>query len=169
MQAGAAVADLRAGHQRRAVVESGGRGRSAGALRNVLVYLALFVRSGTKAFDRGHDHAGIEFLDAFPGESHTIQRSGREIFHQNVAMLHQSFQHLLALLTLGVERHGALVVIEHREIQAVRIRHITQLLAGDIPGTGLLDLDHIGTEPSQQLRTRRTRLHVCEIENAYAV
>src|SRR3978361_1551602 len=53
MQAGAAVADLRAGDQRQAVAEAGGRGRTAGALGDVLVDLAVFIRSGTEALDRG--------------------------------------------------------------------------------------------------------------------
>src|SRR5438093_171404 len=59
MQAGAAVADLRAGHQRRAVVEPGGRGRAAGALRDVLVDLAVGVGSRTRGFDRGDHPAGL--------------------------------------------------------------------------------------------------------------
>src|SRR5262249_30599902 len=41
MQAGAGIADLRAGHQRRTVAKAGGRGRAAGALRNVLIDLAV--------------------------------------------------------------------------------------------------------------------------------
>ena len=78
-------------------------------------------------------------------------------------------EHLLALLALGVERHRALVVIQHREIQAVDVRDVAQLLARDIAGAGLLDLDHVGAEPRQQLRAGRARLHVREIENADAV
>src|SRR5688500_9513974 len=49
MQAGAAVADLRAGDERRAVTEASGRCGAAGALRDVLVDLAVFVRAGAEA------------------------------------------------------------------------------------------------------------------------
>src|SRR5450631_18175 len=45
MQPGAAVADLCAGHQRQAVAEARGRGRAAGALRDIFIDLAVFVRS----------------------------------------------------------------------------------------------------------------------------
>jgi hypothetical protein len=44
VQPGARVADLRAGDQRRAVVEAGRRRGAAGALRDVLVDLAVLVR-----------------------------------------------------------------------------------------------------------------------------
>src|SRR6185312_9040247 len=46
MQPGAAVADLRAGNERQTIAEAGGRGRAAGALRDVLVDLAVFIRAG---------------------------------------------------------------------------------------------------------------------------
>src|SRR6185312_11399272 len=60
MQARAAVADLRAGDQRKAVPEAGGRSRPAGALRDVLVNLAVLVRTGPETLDRSDDHARIE-------------------------------------------------------------------------------------------------------------
>src|SRR5258707_14479589 len=166
MQSGAAVANLRAGHQGRTVIKSGGGRRAAGALRHVLVDLALLVGTGTEALDRGHDHARIQFLNALPRESHAVQGSGREIFHQNVAMLDQALQDLLAMIALRVERYGSLVVIEHREIQAVHIRQIAQLLAGDVSATGPLNFYDVGTEQAQQLRTDGPGLDVREIENA---
>src|SRR5262249_39068542 len=45
VEAGARIADLRAGNKRRAVAESGGRGGAAGALGDVLVDLAVFIRT----------------------------------------------------------------------------------------------------------------------------
>src|SRR5580692_4134101 len=63
MQAGAAVADLRAGHERQAVAETGGRCGAAGALRDVLIDLAVLIGPGTETLDRGHDHFWIEALD----------------------------------------------------------------------------------------------------------
>jgi hypothetical protein len=45
VQAGAGIADLRAGDQRRAIIEAGGGRRTAGALRDVLVDLAVLVRA----------------------------------------------------------------------------------------------------------------------------
>src|SRR5256885_13136078 len=60
MQSGAAVADLRAGDERRAVVEAGGRSRAAGALRDVLVDLAVLVRARTETLDGCDNHARSE-------------------------------------------------------------------------------------------------------------
>ena len=169
MQAGAAVADLRAGDERRAVAEAGGRGRAAGALRDVLINLAVFVRTGTEALDRRDDHARIELVDVLPGQPHAVERAGREILHQHVALLDQLVEHALALRMLGVDRDRALVVIEHGEVERIRALHVDQLSARDVADAGTLDLDHVGAEPGQKLRAGRTRLHVREVENAHAV
>src|ERR1700735_5044647 len=72
MQPGAAVADLRAGDQRQAVAEAGGRRSTTGALRNVLIHLAILKGTGTEALDRGHDQFWIDALDLLPGEPHAI-------------------------------------------------------------------------------------------------
>ena len=124
MQPGAAIADLRAGDQRRAVAEAGGRGRAAGALRDVLVDLAVLVWPGAEALDRGDDHARIELVDVLPGEAHAVERAGREILHQHVALLDQRVEDALALRVLGVDRDRALVVVEHREVERVRALHV---------------------------------------------
>ncbi len=155
MQAGAAVADLRAGDQRQPVAKAGGRCRAAGALRDVLIDLAVFVRAGPKALDRGHDHLRIDAVNLLPGKSHAIEHARAEIFHQHVALLDQRGEDFLALRVLGVERDRALVVVEHGEIQAVDIGFVLQLTAGDIADAGALDLDHVGAEPCQQLRAGR--------------
>src|SRR4029077_15529586 len=75
MQPRAAVADRRAGHQRRPVIEAGGRGGAPGALRHVLVDLAVLVRSGTEALDRGDNHLRVKLLNALPGKAHAIERT----------------------------------------------------------------------------------------------
>ena len=85
MQAGAAVADLRAGDERQAVAEAGGRCRAAGALRDVLIHLAVFVGTGAEALDRGHDHLRVDAVDLLPGKAHAVEHAGAEILHQHVA------------------------------------------------------------------------------------
>src|SRR5262249_1916436 len=104
MQTGAAVADLRAGDQRRPFAEAGSGGGAARALRNVLIDLAVLVRPRAKAFHRGHDHARIGLLDVLPGEPHTIERTGREILDQHVAVLDQTIEDFLAPGVLGIDR-----------------------------------------------------------------
>src|SRR5712672_895273 len=169
IEPGAAVADLRAGDQRQSVAKAGGRSRAAGALRDILIDLAVLVRPGTKTLDRGHDQFRIDGLNLLPGKSHAIEHAGAEILHQHVAFLHQRGEDFLALGILGVERDRALVVVEHGEIQAVDIRLVLQLTARNIANPGALDLDHVGAEPCQQLRASRSRLDVRKIENANAL
>src|SRR5439155_12535250 len=76
VQSGAAVTDLRAGDERRAVAEAGGGGSAAGALRDVLVDLAVFVGARAEALDRRHDHARVGLVDVFPGQPHAVERAG---------------------------------------------------------------------------------------------
>ena len=169
MQSGSAVADLRAGDQRRAVVEAGRRRRAAGTLRDVLVDLAVFVRPGAEALDRRDDHARVELVDALPGEAHAVERARSEVLHEHIALLDQRFEDRLAFRILGVDRDRALVRVEHREVQAVHARNVAQLAARDVPLAGAFDLDDVGSQPREQLRARRTRLNVREVENANAV
>ena len=169
MQAGAAVADLGTGDHGRAVVEAGGRGGAARALGDVLVHLAVLERPGAEALDRRDDHRGVQFLDAFPGEAHAIEHAGGEVFDHYVAGLDQRLQHLLALGRLGVEGDGPLVVVQHGEIQAVGVRQVAQLAAGDVTLARPFDLDDVGAEPGEQLGAGRPRLHMREVENPHAL
>ena len=83
--------------------------------------------------------------------------------------LHQRLDDLLALRVLGVEGDRTLVVVQHREIEAVHVWDVAQLPARDIADAGPFHLDHVGAEPGQKLRAGRARLHVGEVENANAV
>src|SRR5262249_42937743 len=115
----AAVADLRAGDERRALPEAGGGGGAARALGDVLVDLAILVRAGAEALDRGHDHARIGLVDVLPGQPHAVERAGREILHQHVAVLDQPIEDFLALGMVGVDGDRTLAAVEHGEIEAV--------------------------------------------------
>ena len=167
--AGAAVADLRAGNQRRALAEACGGGGAAGALRDVLVDLAVLVGAGAEALDRGHDHARVGLVDVLPGQPHAVERAGREILHQHVAVPDQPIEDFLALGMLGVDGDRALVAVEHGEIEAVGALHVTQLAARDVADAGPLDLDAVGAHIGEQLRAGRARLHVREVEDPHAV
>ena len=163
MQAGAGIADLRAGDQRRAVDEAGGGGRAARALGDIFIHLAVLIGTWAEALDRGHDHARVQFLNALPAEAHAIQRTGGEVLRQHIAFLDQPLQHLLALGLLGVQSQRTLVVIEHREIQRIGARLIHQLLARRIARARPLDLNYIRTQPSQQLSAGRPGLDMGEV------
>jgi hypothetical protein len=165
VQAGAGIADLRAGDERGSLAEAGGGGGAARALGHVLVHLAIFVGAGAEALDRGIDHARVELMDALPGEPHAIERARSEVLHQHIARFHQPLEDLHSLLVLAIDGDGALVVVQHREIERIRTLHVLQLAARDVADAGALDLDHVGAEPGEQLRARRTRLHVGEVED----
>ena len=169
MQAGAAVADLRAGDQRRTFAEAGGRRRTARALRDVLIDLAVLVGTGAEALDRGDDHARVELVDVVPGQAHAVERAGREVLDQHVAGLDQPVEDIHALGMLGVDGDRPLAAVEHGEIEAVGARHVAQLPARDVAGARTLDLDHVGAHVGEQLGASRARLHVREVENAQAV
>ncbi|MEA2977631.1 MAG: formyl-CoA transferase, partial [Alphaproteobacteria bacterium] len=104
---------------RMAVAEAGGGGRAARALRDILVDLAILVRSGAKTLHRRDDHARIELVDVLPGKSHAVERAGREILHQYVTMLDQPLDDFLALRMFGIDGDRALVAVEHGEVEAV--------------------------------------------------
>src|SRR5262249_62428573 len=108
MESRSRVADLRAGDERRAVIEPGRRSRAACALRDVLVDLAIFVRARPKALDRRDDHARVERLDMLPGEPHPIERSWGKVLDQHVAVLHQRLENLLTLRVLRIDGDRAL-------------------------------------------------------------
>ena len=163
------IADLRAGHERRTVAKSGGRCRTARTLSDVLVDLAVFVRSGAEAFDRGNDHARIELVNVLEGEPHAVERAGREILHQHVAFLHQPVEDFLALRMLAVDRDRALAAIEHGEIETVGAFHVAKLAARDVADAGPFHLDDVGAHEGEQLGAGRPRLHVREIEDAHTV
>ena len=169
MQAGAGVADLRTGHQRRSLAEAGGRSGAARALRDVLVDLAVLVGAGAEALDRRDDHARVGLVDVLPGQPHAVERAGREILHQHVAMLDQPLEDFLALGMLRVDRDRALVAIEHREVERVLALYVTELTSCDVADAGPLDLDAVGAHVAEELRAGRARLHVREVEDLHAV
>ena len=142
---------------------------AAGALRDVLVDLAVLIRTGAEALHRGQDHARVQRLDVLPGEAHAVERAGGEILHHHVAGLHQRLEHRLALRVAAIDGDRALVVVQHREIQAVHLGNVLQLPARDVADAGPLHLDHVGAEPGEKLRAGRPRLHMGEVENANAV
>ena len=157
------------GDQRRAVVEAGGGGGAAGALRDVLVDLAVLVRARAEALDRGDDHLRIELLDALPGEAHAVERARGEVLDQHVAVLDQPLEHRLAariLVSSVIERLLWFSMVKYRLSTSGMSRSCSRVTS---PAPGPLDLDDVGAEPRQQLRAGRTGLHVREVEDANAV
>src|SRR5690348_17758428 len=49
-------------------------------------YTTLFRSPLAEALHGGHDHAGVEFVDARPGEAHAVERAGAEILDEHVGL-----------------------------------------------------------------------------------
>ncbi len=98
-----------------------------------------------------------------PGETHPVHRSGGEVFHQYVGFSDQFFHDPSTFGCLGVHRQRLFVAIELGEIERVYTRNVTQLVARNITPVEAFNLQHVGAEPCQQLRTSRTCLHACKV------
>jgi hypothetical protein len=167
MQAGAGVANLRAGDERRALRRAGCAHCAAHRLGDVFIGLEIRIRPGrTESLDRTHHDARIDFVNLLPCEAETVEHARTKVFHDDVALLDQFLKDLFALGILHVHRDRALVAVQHGEVQAVGIRHIAQLPARRIT-LRRLELDHVRAHPGQQLRTGRPRLHMGHVEDAH--
>jgi hypothetical protein len=166
MQPGAGIADLGAGDQRRTIVKACGGRSTAGTLRDVLVNLAIGIGAWSEAFDGREDHPRIQRLNALPREAHPIQRTRGKILHHHVAGFYQFFQHVLTVRIAPIDGDRALVMIQHRKIQAVDIGDITQLTAGDVTHARPFHLNYVSAKPREQLRAGRPRLNMGKIENS---
>src|SRR5690349_24026902 len=119
MNAGAGIADLGPRNHRESIDLSGSRGRSAGTLSDILIDLAIFERTRPEPLYRGVDHPRINLLNLLPGKAHAIDRAGSVVFHHHIAFLDELSKDFLARFGLRVQRHAALVAVQHREVKAV--------------------------------------------------
>jgi hypothetical protein len=108
-------------------------------------------------------------LKYLPGPNPLIDDPRPEVLDKDVDAGHQVGEDLLSLFALHVEGDAAFVAVQHREVQAVGARDVAKLPAGDVAPCGRLQLDDVRAEPGEQLRRRRTRLHMRHVEDADAV
>jgi len=140
MQSCAAIADLRAGHQRRAFAEAGRGGRAAGALRDVLIDLAVLVWTGPEALYRCHDHARVKLVNAFPSEPIRSSAPGAK-FSTSTSQVFTSRSMISlplgCLESIVIER---LFAVQHGEIERILPLHVAELGARDVANTRAFDL-----------------------------
>lgn len=101
-------------------------------------------------------------------EAEAIDDAGGEVLHQHIGLVDHPPDRLLAEFGFEIEFHTALVAIHAHEVAALAIYEWRPPVTGVIPGTGTLDLDHIGTEIGEHHRAVRAGHHPGEIENANA-
>src|SRR3954464_10800541 len=165
----ARVADLRAGDDRRAVLETGRAHRAAGRLGDVLVRLGVLERARAEALQRRVDQPRVELVQVLPREPEAIHHAGAEVLDHYVGAVHELAEDLLALVGLHVEGERPLVAVQHREVQGVHVGQVAQLGAGDVPAPRLLDLDDVGSHPREELRADRAGLHVRHVNDSDAL
>src|SRR5579862_2586235 len=119
MNASAGIADLGARDHREAVDLTGGRGRSASTLSDILIDLAILKRAWPESLDRSINYPRIDLLNLLPGKAHAIDRARCVVFDHHVALFDELSKDFLARFGLGVQRHAALVAVKHREVKAV--------------------------------------------------
>ncbi len=170
MHAGAAVADIGAVDHRRAVRLAGHAHRPRGRLRHRLEAFVVAVRAiGPEPLDRGIDDARIEFLDRVVAEPEPLHDPGAEVLGDDIGLSDHAAGDFLPFVGLQIDDRAALVAVEQQEEKAVDIRviHVPQP-ARPVAERRPLDLDHIGPEPRQHLRTGRPGLIVREVDNPNA-
>jgi hypothetical protein len=104
-------------------------------------------------------------VDPLPRKAQPVHHAGPEVLDDDVGALEQLAEDLLALVRLHVQRQAALVAVEHREVEAVDVRQVAQLGARDVAPARLLDLDHVGAHPGEQLRAHRPGLDVGHVDD----
>ena len=170
VHAAVAVAEGGAADRWRTVPEAGGRSGASGALRHVLVDLEIRPRRVlVEPLHRAEDQPRIELVDVFPGQAHAVHGSRREVLHQHIGVPDQLLHDLLALRGLGVDREGTLVAVQHREVQRIDIRDVTQLLTGHVSAGDALDLEDVGPEPREHLGARGAGLDAGEVDDLDSV
>src|SRR5712691_12362939 len=104
-------------------------------------------------------------MDGGISEAETLDDAGAEVLQQHVGRPQQRAEHLAAAGVLEVERQAPFVAVEGEEEEGVRVRPVLLAIPRDISLARLLDLDHVGAEPGQDLPTRRPRLVVGDVDD----
>ena len=119
--------------------------------------------------DGSQNDTWVQFLDAFPGEAHTIQSARTKVFDHDVGTLDHLFQQFLAFRGLHVQFDRTLVAVEHREVQGVNVWFVSQPATSHIAGTATFNFDDICAQETHHLRTSRTCLNVGKVEHVNSI
>ena len=168
VQACTGITYLSTGNQRRTIKLSRCRCCPTSALGDILIDLTVLIGTRPKTLNRGINHPWVYLLNPLPRETHPIQCTGGKVLHHHITVLNQLYENFLPLVRLGVEGDAAFIAIQHREVEAIDIRNILQLPTRRITNTRAFNFQNIGTKPSQQLCTGRTRLDMRHVQNFYA-
>ena len=120
-----------------------------------------------EAFHLGVDDAGIDLGDDIVAEPQPLDGARREVLHEHVGLGGEIEDDLLAGRRLQVDGQRFLVGVEDQEIER-GAAGLSQDHAAGIAAFRVLDLHHLGAQPRQRFRARRSRLELREIQYAHA-
>jgi hypothetical protein len=101
-----------------------------------------------EALDLGEDQSRIDCAQPRIVEAQAGECAWRHVLDHDIGLGDHPPQQRLALLTLEVAGHAALVEVVVDEIVGIGVLTIGHSPAARLAATGLLDLDDVGTEPS---------------------
>ena len=120
-----------------------------------------------ESLDGSVNHTRIDFVYLFPRETEFGYGSRMEVFYKDIGRFQKACQDFLAFRSLHIEFDGALVTIQLQVIQAVHTRVVQQLGSRRVAQSLSFNFNHIGSQPSQHLCTRRSRLNLCPVNHSY--
>ena len=121
--------------------------------------------AGTETFDLRVDDTGIELFRLLIRQPEPLDGAGREILDADVRPPQQVLDQGKPALRFEVGRDGLLVGVEQQKIPGILPGRPAEGFATGIAQVRVLDLDYLGTEPSQRLGACRPGLELREIEN----
>src|SRR5271165_6168284 len=170
VQPGAGVADRRTRLDRAAVGLAGDRHGTPGRLRNHVEGEKVLVRAIlSEALDLDIDDPRVDLADDIIAKAQPLDDAGGEILDKYVAFLDQSAQDRAALLVLEIRGDAALIGVEQHEIMRVDPFPVGGGAATLLAPGRLLDLDHLGAEPSQGQGAGRPCLELGQIHHSHAM
>ena len=138
------------------------------ALRDDVVAAALAVGAGlAEARHRRVDQAGVGLREAVVVDAQALDHAGPEVLHHDVGAGGQLQERLLAARVLQVERHAALVAVEHREAVGLVVDLRVEAARGVAVGEAL-DLDHVGAQIPEHHRAVGAGHHAGEVDHLHA-
>src|SRR5215472_10853619 len=149
VQPGAGVADRRTRLDRAAVGLAGDRHRTPGRLRNHVKGEVILVGAVVaKALDRDIDDAGVNFADDVIAKAEAFDDAGRKILGKDIGLFDQPAQNGAPLVGLQIGGDALLVGVEQHKVLGIDALFVGRRAAALLAPGRLLDLDHLGAEPS---------------------
>src|SRR5439155_2624215 len=150
VQPGAGVADRRTRLDWAAVGLAGDRHGTPGRLGDHVKGEVILVGTVVaKALDRDIDDAGVNFADDVIAKAEPFDDAGGEILGKDIGLFDQPAQNGAPLVGFQIGGDALLVGVKQHEVLGIDALLVGGRAAALLAPGRLLDLDHLGAEPSQ--------------------